>query len=53
MFSYPEIAEMKNIPLSTLYYYYRQGTGPKTAKIGRHLRVSEDDLERWVETTTE
>lgn len=48
-FTYTEIAEKLGVPLSTLYEYRKQGTGPKTVRIGRHFRVSESELEQWLE----
>lgn len=47
-YSYTEISEMLKVPISTLYQYKKEGTGPHTARIGRHFRVSESDLKVWL-----
>jgi predicted DNA-binding transcriptional regulator AlpA len=49
---YKEIAETLSIPIRSLYEYNKQGTGPKTTKIGRHLRVAISDFRAWVESNT-
>lgn len=46
--SYSEVAERLNIPLRSLYQYNKEGRGPKTVRVGRHLRVSIHDLEEWL-----
>jgi excisionase family DNA binding protein len=46
--SYAEISEKLNIPLRSLYLYNKEGRGPRTVRVGRHLRVSQDDLEIWL-----
>jgi excisionase family DNA binding protein len=48
-FSYAEIAEKLNIPLRSLYQYNKEGRGPKTVRVGRHLRVAPEDLETWLQ----
>jgi excisionase family DNA binding protein len=49
-YSYTEIAEKLNVPISTLYLYKKEGTGPHTVRVGRHFRVSESDLNVWLAT---
>jgi excisionase family DNA binding protein len=49
-YSYMEIAERLGMPISTLYLYKKQGTGPNTKKVGRHFRVSETDLNNWLDS---
>ena len=46
--TFQEIAKRLNIPLRTLYEYNKKGIGPKAIKIGRHLRVSDSDLDAWL-----
>ena len=48
VYSYTEIAELLNIPLSSLYRYQREGTGPETILVGRHYRVSQSSLQDWL-----
>ncbi len=47
-YSYTEIAEMLKVPISTLYLFKKEGTGPHTLRVGRHFRVSESDLKDWL-----
>ena len=53
LFSYTEIAEMLGIPLSSLYRYKREGTGPETISVGRHYRVSRTALDKWLSENTD
>ncbi len=45
--TFKEVAHELQIPLKSIYYYHYQGTGPKTSRYGRHLRVLEKDLIAW------
>lgn len=45
-----EVSESMKIPLQTLYRYHREGRGPRVHKIGKHLRVSQEDLRLWIES---
>lgn len=38
-----EVSEHYGIPMATLYQWRHRGTGPRSAKIGRHIRY------RWVD----
>lgn len=53
LFSYTEIAELLDIPLSSLYRYKREGTGPETILVGRHYRVSRTALDNWLNKNTQ
>lgn len=44
-----DIADELGIPIRTVYQWSTKGTGPRAAKIGRHLRYRRADLERWIE----
>jgi excisionase family DNA binding protein len=44
-----EAAAWLRIPVETLYKWRSQGTGPRAAKVGKHLRYRSDELRRWVE----
>jgi excisionase family DNA binding protein len=50
-YKYQELAVLLNIPLNTLYQLRKEGRGPKTQVIGRHFRVSRQDLETWLKGT--
>jgi excisionase family DNA binding protein len=51
--TYPQIAELLNIPLRTLYLYKKEGKAPTTVKVGRHFRVSEEALAVWIAKNTQ
>jgi excisionase family DNA binding protein len=48
-YKYQELAVLLNIPLNTMYRLRKQGGGPRTQVIGRHFRVSKEDLDAWLE----
>jgi excisionase family DNA binding protein len=48
-YKYQELAVLLDIPLNTLYQLRKEGRGPRTQVIGRHFRVSKDDLQAWLE----
>jgi excisionase family DNA binding protein len=50
-YKYQELSVLLNIPLNTLYQLRKEGRGPKTQIIGRHFRVSRQDLEAWLKGT--
>jgi excisionase family DNA binding protein len=50
--TYPQIADLLNIPLRTLYLYKKEGKAPTTVKVGRHFRVSEEALAVWIKQNT-
>ena len=37
------------IPVSTLYQWRYKGIGPKSRRVGRHLRYRPEDVRVWVE----
>ncbi|EGD44661.1 hypothetical protein NBCG_01081 [Nocardioidaceae bacterium Broad-1] len=44
-----QVAERYNIPENSLRYWRAQGTGPKSARIGRRVMYRRVDIDRWVE----
>ncbi len=49
-YSYLDIANCLAIPLGTLYRLRKEGKGPRTQVIGKHFRVSHEDLVAWQES---
>lgn len=49
-YSFEAIAKELNIPVKTIYFYHEKGDGPRVHKFGKHLRVSDDDFNRWKST---
>lgn len=47
-----DVAAHYGVPVATLYAWRHRGIGPKAAKIGRHLRYREADVEAWFEQQT-
>jgi hypothetical protein len=41
------IALELDIPLKTIYFYHKNGSGPQVYKFGKHLRVLEEDFLKW------
>ncbi len=44
-----EVAAFLRIPVGTLYQWRHRRTGPKAAKVGRHLRYHPDEVRAWFE----
>ena len=44
-----EVSELLGIPVGTLYQWRYTGKGPRSARLGRHLRYRPADVEVWVE----
>jgi predicted DNA-binding transcriptional regulator AlpA len=42
-----EVATFLGVPVATLYQWRYLGTGPKAARIGRHLRYLPADVLAW------
>lgn len=53
LLSAEEVSEFLQIPLQTLYQWRVKGAGPKCARVGRHLRYRQSDVDAWVESQTE
>lgn len=43
-----EVADYLGVPLATLYQWRHRGEGPRGIKVGRHVRVRESELERYL-----
>ncbi|MET9020715.1 helix-turn-helix domain-containing protein [Actinopolymorpha sp. NPDC004070] len=44
-----QVSEYLGVPVDTLYRWRYLGTGPKAARIGKHLRYDPADVYAWVE----
>ncbi|MGD0313174.1 MAG: helix-turn-helix domain-containing protein [Acidimicrobiales bacterium] len=42
-----EVADLLQIPIATLYAWRYKGIGPDSVKVGRHIRYSKVDVEKW------
>ena len=48
-----DVAAEAQLPVRTVYYLHRSGKGPKTVRLGRHLRVRRSDYEVWLSAQEE
>jgi predicted DNA-binding transcriptional regulator AlpA len=48
MWTPEEVSRFLGVPVPTLYRWRYLGTGPKAARIGRHLRYLPVDVIAWV-----
>ncbi|MEA2435265.1 MAG: hypothetical protein QOG54_2722 [Actinomycetota bacterium] len=53
LLSTQEVARILVVPVTTLYTWRYQGTGPKAYRVGKHLRYRLSDVEEWLETMAE
>jgi excisionase family DNA binding protein len=44
-----DLAEMASVPVATIYRWNYAGGGPKTIKVGRHVRYRPTDVEKWLD----
>lgn len=44
-----EVSEWLGIPVSTLYQWRYRGVGPRSIRVGRHLRYRPSDVEAWLD----
>ena len=44
-----EVADYLGIPVETLYQWRHRGTGPRSLKVGKHLRYRPADIEAYLE----
>lgn len=44
-----EVAEITGIPEATLRFWRHQGTGPKSARLGRRVVYREADVQAWID----
>lgn len=50
LLSVEQLAELLQVPLSTIYQWRHRGVGPKPIRVGRYLRFDPEDVARWLET---
>lgn len=48
LLSIDEVSAYLGIPVDSLRRWRTQGTGPRAAKLGKHLRYRKDEVDRWV-----
>jgi excisionase family DNA binding protein len=48
LFTLGEVADLLRVPAATVRYWRHQGTGPRSFRIGRHVRYQRSDVETWL-----
>ena len=49
LLSVEEVAELLQVPVRTIYQWRYRGDGPRSLRVGRHLRFDPADLASWIE----
>lgn len=45
-----EVEELTRVPVATLRWWRHLGDrGPRSIKVGRHVRYRREDVEKWIE----
>ncbi len=47
-----EVSEFLGVPVATLYQWRYRRTGPRAARVGRHLRYDPADVRAWFKNRT-
>lgn len=45
-----EVAQYLGVPVATLYAWRHRGIGPRGSKVGRHVRYTWENIEKWVDS---
>lgn len=45
-----ELAEYLDVPVATVRKWRFEGHGPRSLKVGRHVRYRRADVEQWLDT---
>ena len=49
LLSVQEVAELLQVPVTTIYHWRHRGEGPRPMRLGKHLRFDPADVARWIE----
>ena len=47
-----ELAAYLAVPVNTVYQWRYRGIAPPAARVGKHLRWKQEDVDRWLEQQT-
>jgi excisionase family DNA binding protein len=47
-----ELAEYLRVPPATVYTWRHRGEGPRSVKVGRHVRYRQVDVDAWLEASS-
>lgn len=48
-----QVADYLSVPVNTLYQWRTKQQGPCAARVGRHLRYSQTEVDRWLMAQTD
>jgi len=48
LFDIKEVAQRLRVPVGTLRYWRYLGSGPRSFRMGRHVRYWRSDVQRWL-----
>lgn len=48
-FSPETLAEYLDVPVRSVYGWRTTGTGPRGAKVGKHVRYRRSEVDRWLD----
>lgn len=48
-----EVSDYLGVPVGTCYAWRYKRVGPRSIKVGRHLRYRQSDVEAWLATQVE
>lgn len=47
LWSVSDVARYLGVPVGTLYQWRHRGEGPRSRRVGRHLRYDPTEVRRW------
>jgi excisionase family DNA binding protein len=48
-YSIEQFAKMMSISQRTAYSLMAKGLGPASIRVGRHIRITKDEFDKWIE----
>lgn len=46
----PELAAQLQVPTTTIYTWRHRRAGPRSVKVGRHVRYRQEDVDAWLDS---
>lgn len=48
LLSVDELADLLQVPVSTIYHWRHRGSGPRAIRVGRYVRFDTADVAAWL-----
>lgn len=48
LLSVEQLADLLQVPVSTIYFWRHQGAGPRAIRVGRYVRFDTADVTAWL-----